>query len=179
MKNKQLLAEYLTLWGEIHDKKISETMANFYFETLKPFSDSDCEKVFKKVGLKWFPKPQDFLDELQGNKKDQATLAWLKVDKAVKSHGPYASVKFDDPAIHGVIEAMGGWPQFQDCSLKNDWKWKRKEFEELYPIMEKKDDNPIYLHGQCEKESIAMGFNIQYKIELVGDSGIISQLKEA
>ena len=175
MKNRKLLAEYLTLWSEIHDKKISKVTADYYFETLKPFSDSDCERVFKRVGLRWFPKPQDFIDELKGKENDRAIIAWLKVDKAVKSQGPYVSVRFDDPVIHGTIEAMGGWPQFQDCSI-NDWKWKRKEFEGLYPIMEKKDNNPEYLPGQIEIYNIGRGFEVAQKIVLIGNK--LKQLKE-
>ena len=68
------------------------------------------------------------------------------------------SVKFDDPVIHSVIESMGGWEAL--CSIENaEMKWKRKEFENLYPIMAKREAHPDRLIGMCDRQNLARGFD--------------------
>lgn len=44
------------------------------------------------------------------NLEARATPAWVKVRMAIREHGAYASIQFDDPVIHSCVEAMGGWP---------------------------------------------------------------------
>lgn len=59
---------------------------------------------------KFCPKPADIVRVLQGTTTDRAALAWGKLHEAMGSVGAYTDVVFDDPAIHAVIEDMGGWP---------------------------------------------------------------------
>ena len=72
--------------------------------------------------------------------------------------GNYGSVEFDDPVIHSVIEAMGGWVQFQNVHV-NEWKWRRTEFERLYAVKEKLKDHPTYCPGLFEIQNGARGFS--------------------
>lgn len=55
------------------------------------------------------PKVADLARVLQGTATDRAALAWGKVHEAMGSVGAYTDVVFDDPAIHAVIEDLGGW----------------------------------------------------------------------
>ena len=57
------------------------------------------------------PKPADLMRVLGGTKTDRAMLAWGKVFSAMSSVGAYQDVVFDEPAIHAVIEDLGGWPK--------------------------------------------------------------------
>lgn len=57
------------------------------------------------------PKPADVVRVLQGTHTDRSLMAWGKVYEAMTRVGAYASVVFDDAAIHAAIEDMGGWPQ--------------------------------------------------------------------
>lgn len=57
------------------------------------------------------PKVADLARILQGTTTDRAALAWGKVHEAMGSVGAYTDVVFDDPAIHAVVEDMGGWPK--------------------------------------------------------------------
>lgn len=57
------------------------------------------------------PKPADVVRQLGGTATDRAMLAWGKVLDAVGSVGAYTDVVFDDPAIHAVIDDLGGWPK--------------------------------------------------------------------
>lgn len=82
---------------------------------------------------------------------------WVLVDKTVKSDGVYTSVKFSDPVIHSVINAMGGWVALGLCSM-DEWKWKQKEFERLYAIMSRQSEHPDHLPGQIELDNSALGY---------------------
>lgn len=57
------------------------------------------------------PKPADIVRHLEGTATDRSMLAWGKVLDAMQSVGAYSDVVFDDPAIHAVIEDLGGWPK--------------------------------------------------------------------
>jgi hypothetical protein len=57
------------------------------------------------------PKVADIVRILQGTPTDRAQIAWGKVLEAMQRIGSYTDVVFDDPAIHAVVEDMGGWPK--------------------------------------------------------------------
>ena len=58
------------------------------------------------------PKVADIVRQLAGTSTDRAQVAWGKAFEAASRVGAYADVVFDDPAIHAVIEDLGGWPKF-------------------------------------------------------------------
>lgn len=55
------------------------------------------------------PKPADIVRVLAGTQTDRALIAWGKAWEAMQRVGAYTDVAFDDPAIHAVIEDLGGW----------------------------------------------------------------------
>lgn len=65
------------------------------------------------------PKPADLVRQLEGTPTDRAMLAWGKVLDAVQRIGQYTDVVFDDPAIHAVIEDLGGWPKVCRVEMKD------------------------------------------------------------
>jgi hypothetical protein len=81
-------------------------------------------------------------------------------------------VKFKDPVIHAVIEQMGGWSEMGNM-LVDDEKWKQKEFERLYPIMEARGNHPDYLPGRLEVSNEANGF-----IEHIGSPVLIGEFEQ-
>lgn len=64
------------------------------------------------------PKPADLVRVLAGTVTDRAAIAWGKTFEAMSSVGAYQDVVFDDPAIHAVIEDLGGWPKVCRSDLK-------------------------------------------------------------
>jgi hypothetical protein len=173
MNDKIKFKELITALCELHDKKLSQTLADIYWESLKQFTDEQCIKVFKELILtsRFFPKPVDFIEILNGKKQDQATIAWIEVLGAVKSIGNYQSVKFSNPAIHSVINAMGGWPQLCLMESKEE-KWKQKEFERLYDVINSRDGkHPEYLPGTHEMENFRMGNELEREIIKIGLDG--------
>lgn len=57
------------------------------------------------------PKVADIVRILAGTHTDRAQLAWGKTLEAMGAVGAYTDVVFDDPAIHAVVEDLGGWPK--------------------------------------------------------------------
>ena len=58
------------------------------------------------------PKVADIAAALFGTATDRASIAWGKAIDAASRVGGYTDVVFDDPAIHAVVEDLGGWPKF-------------------------------------------------------------------
>ncbi len=84
------------------------------------------------------------------------TKAILALDKFEKGYrkpgvGSSVSVVFDDPVIHAVIDSLGGWASLEN-TLKEDWKWKRKEFKETYIAL-----HPEVLAGRAKFPEILKG----------------------
>jgi len=67
---------------------------------------------------KFAPKVSDVVRILAGTVTDRAALAWGKAHEAMSAVGAYTDVVFDDPAIHAVIEDMGGWPKLCRSEVK-------------------------------------------------------------
>ena len=176
MKDEVKFKEYLTALCEIHDKTISPLLTSIYWKVLEPFNDEDCEKVFKSLiyETRFFPKPSEFIEALRVKSSDQATMAWIDVLETVKRVGQYQSVKFSDPVIHGVIEAMGGWIKLAGDMTVDEEKWKQKEFEKLYEILARnpRDKNPEYLPGLCEVQNAANGYDVESGIVRIGFKGL-------
>jgi hypothetical protein len=154
MKDKNKFKRFMTGLGKLFDKTISRTLMDIYWKSLEPFSDEACEKAFNKLitASKFFPKPADFIEILNGTSEDRALNAWLIVENTVKTVGPYASVRFEDPVIHSVIDSLGGWPKFQDCTNR-DWTWRQKEFMSRYKAMSHNTNHPQYLPGILETQN--------------------------
>ncbi|QIL72909.1 hypothetical protein G7048_22690 [Diaphorobacter sp. HDW4B] len=95
------------------------------------------------------PKVADIARALTGTTTERAALAWGKVHEAMSAVGAYTDVVFDDPAIHAVLEDLGGWPKV--C---------RTEIEELSYLQ----------HRFCEghKAYTARG-NFEFPRRLMGD----------
>lgn len=77
------------------------------------------------------PKPADIVRHVEGGTEDRALLAWSKVDRAMRSVGPYQTVAFDDPVIHAVLWDMGGWIKIGE-KTDDDWPFVAKEFQNRY-----------------------------------------------
>lgn len=163
VKDKKKFAELMMGLAEVFDdgKESSAMKIEIYWKALEEFKISDVEKavisIVKNRVFANFPKPGEITQYISGDAEEKATKAWLKVSWAVKHIGQYASVRFDDPIIHSVIEAMGGWYQIQEIGKWHDT-WTQKEFINLYKIMEKKDEHPKQCTGLTEVENISQGY---------------------
>jgi hypothetical protein len=177
MKDENRFRELMTVLGEIHDRKITRLLLDVYWRVLEPFPDEACIRAFHELirMAKFFPKPAEFLEHLEARREDRAAAAWLNVVVTLKRFGNYQSVRFPDPVIHSVIEAMGGWVRFGLMEEK-ERPWKQKEFERFYSILAARGgSHPPYLAGICEIENAANGYRVPAVID-VGVCGGINRL---
>jgi len=136
-------------------EKTSEDRAKIYWEMLKGYDDESIKRAVIKCmrELKFFPKIAEIIEMVEGNKEDEAELAWIYLLNKIEYQGHYQSVSFPDyPAVGAVVEGLGGWLKI--CEMKFDEeKWVKKEFIKLYPIMKKRGDYPDKLIGQFELDN--------------------------
>lgn len=152
-KDKQVFVKTLTGIGELYDKKFTDTLASIYWEALKDLSLSDFLSAANRLVLtaKFFPKPVEFRSQSVPDISAQAAIAYGKLEDAFYKYGVYASIVFDDPVVHAVVDNLGGWPTY--CDTSNDGlTWYRKDFEKQYAnlapmVLSGKLRPPTVLHG--------------------------------
>jgi hypothetical protein len=99
-----------------HRQPCSDALIGMYWRGCQHW---DIEQVCRAIDLltrdpvdgKFPPKIGDITRMLEGTATDRAALAWGKTLEAMGSVGAYTDVIFDDPAIHAVVEDLGGWPK--------------------------------------------------------------------
>jgi len=64
--------------------------------------------------------------------EDRSLLAWDRVLEAIREHGGYQTVKFDDPAIHAAIRSCGGWVALCEQPTEQMVTWTKKAFCDSY-----------------------------------------------
>lgn len=133
---------------------VSEFTLSVWCQACQPFSLEQVGKALTAHAMdaergQFAPKVADVVRILAGTNTDRAALAWGKTHEAMGAVGAYTDVIFDDPAIHAVIEDLGGWPKV--C---------RTELAELGYLQ----------HKFCEGHRAYTGRGVfQYSRRLMGD----------
>jgi hypothetical protein len=109
---RALLTDVLAYYG----KDCSSFTLTVWWGACQNFEYEQVSKALQRHATdpergQFAPKVADIVRVLQGTSTDRAAIAWGKVHSAMSSVGAYSDVVFDDPAIHAVIEDLGGWPK--------------------------------------------------------------------
>lgn len=137
---------------------------------LAAVSDAISRHVMNPDTGQFCPKPADIVKMLAGRSVDSAQVAWSKINSAIRSIGTYASVCFDDPIIHRVIDDMGGWIILGSKS-EDEWPFVAKEFITRYQGYILRSERPEYprrLVGMVEMQNAPAGFRYDHP-RLIGD----------
>lgn len=79
------------------------------------------------------PVPGAIRDAAAGGKpSDLAEIAWESLLNAIRRHGAYSSVMFDDPALAAAIRGLGGWQRICDLSSEELHSYARHAFLQAY-----------------------------------------------
>lgn len=102
---------------------VSEFAISVWWQACERYDLEQVSKALTKHAMdpergQFAPKPADLVRQLEGTPTDRAMLAWGKVMEAIQRIGQYTDVVFDDPAIHAVIEDLGGWPKVCRIDMK-------------------------------------------------------------
>lgn len=129
--------ELVTVGVAFYDKTVGPAVVVAYWEALK---DYPLDKVVAALGqhvrtpgrCKFFPRPGDLIELIDGTAGAVAAQMWLLVDEQIRSAGRYVSVEFEDPVTAQVIEEMGGWTAVCSAESEKDLSFKRQEFVKRY-----------------------------------------------
>lgn len=179
--------KFFALIGNVYAfyrQDFSEFAGGVWWMAAKPFDFAAVADALNRHCVnpdngQFMPKPADVVKMLQGSTKDSALVAWAKVDKGIRQIGTYATVAFDDPIIHAVIQEMGGWVAMGTKEEK-DWPFIRNEFETRYRGYKTRNDvreYPPRLVGLAEAQNEQKGFPSDPPV-LIGNPEIARKVLE-
>jgi hypothetical protein len=101
----------LTGLAEIFNEPVSTPRMNAYFSALSDLSIDRVEAAVAQLmrTAKFFPKPIEIREALQGSTRDQAETAWRTFLKLVIEENYYPSLQVQDGTLAFAIEQFGGW----------------------------------------------------------------------
>ena len=166
--DKKRFATLLAGIADYYGKELSNGVIALYWQGLQHIDIEAVEKALwehtqNPDAGQFMPKIADVVRSLQGRTQDQAALAWVKVDAAVRRVGSYADVVFDDPLIHRVIAEMGGWIWFGK-QVEKEWPFIAQRFEVIYRGYRLRSESPEYpplLLGVASAHNAQSGYAAQ------------------
>jgi len=110
------IATMLAAMGGIFSKEITPTLLAGYSLALSDYSEADILRVSKTLMKgKFFPRPYDFIQAIEGPKvelPDLATLRWAEIVAWL-----WTDAKFpDDPIALKIVEGLGDRFMFRNCT---------------------------------------------------------------
>ena len=129
------------LYAYYNNPQLEKTI--IYYHVLKDYDLDVVKTAFMKIikRSKYFPTVSEVVKEIEKKRdiRDMALIAYLKVINAMNRIGPYKSIIFDDPVIHLVVDALGGWAEISKIPISQVERFKA-EFINLYTIFSEKAD---------------------------------------
>ena len=141
--DKRAFAETLTAACAVYDRKPMEKPAlQLYWQILTRFTIEQFHAAMSQhlERSKFFPKPAEIVELIEGSTEDNATDAYRKVAALVGSYdeaGNYIGAdnkpRFDCPRLQRTVDVL--WRDM--CLLPHDEQhWVQKRFEEVYASMD-------------------------------------------
>ena len=117
--------------------QITENGMRFRFEMLKQFSYEEIDRAAKYLILTRkftkLPTIADFVSAINGDPAETAEVEAAKVVGAIRLHGAYATVVFDNATTQAVIQhGFGGWTKLCSELTEAETKWFYKDFARIY-----------------------------------------------
>lgn len=145
----------LVALAEVFDVKLSPQRQALYFDALRDLPYESCVTALHaavKV-CKFFPRPVELREFVQGDAEDAAEAAWVAFRQAMGRIGHYSSLVVRDAALGEAILALfGTWPAACCAELSPEmWASKRKEFGRVYRMLrQRRLEGSRYLPGVAE-----------------------------
>ena len=104
-EHRKRFAEGMKGMCELHNRAASKPMLKMYFFALAKFEIEDVLRAFVTAvsATKYFPKPAEIIELIQGSPEDVAEVEASKVWEAICRVGGHQSVAFDNPTTSAVI----------------------------------------------------------------------------
>lgn len=149
--------------AEMHRHQISVGLKKLYFAALSPFSLEQIQEaaIFLAQDSKWFPKPADFVEAIDGNPQSKAENAWSLFVEAVRRGGYMKSLYCANAAlVFAICRVFGGW--FAACTSLPPvddpmFAAHKKTFVLMYAEGQRQRAAVHYLPGRAEIENASNG----------------------
>lgn len=127
--------QVMMVLAEAVQQELTEFKVKVYAKGLEDLPIEDIEKgawtlIRTRTTASW-PKIAEIRESVNGRPEDEAQIALARLERAMTAQGAYRTVCFDDPVIHAIVRAFGGWPKCCAADL-DEWKFKRIEFLKVY-----------------------------------------------
>ena len=160
------LAKMLGAMAELYGHKLTDAQLALYIATMADFplaSVRAAAKTYMRApGSKWFPKPGELVELIDGNPEDRANQAWLALGEAIRWVGAWKPLVVADRCWAKAVEQVfGGWPEA--CEARGEmneptWQAKRKEFASAYRwhrAHQDASDHPAWMSGLTSRANVA------------------------
>lgn len=109
--DRPAFAEAMLTLCETFNEPLSDVKIEAYFGALREF---DIEPVLAACRLalascKYFPRPVELREFIQGNADDAASAAWAAVLREIRRVGYIGKPNLEPRALRAVNELWGGW----------------------------------------------------------------------
>lgn len=105
------LAQALGALGETFNEPVSKVRANAYLFALEDFTIGQVEDAIRQAikHCKFFPRPAELRELLEGNPGDQAMLAWSELISEVRRVGSWRDPDLSPATAEAVRSLWGSW----------------------------------------------------------------------
>ena len=110
-EDRPAFAEAMHALGETFNEPVSDIRAEAYFDALSDYSLAEVNTAVR-VALrrcKFFPRPAELRELLDGNAEDNAEVAWGAVLREIRRVGYMGIPNLDPRVLRAVNEMWGGW----------------------------------------------------------------------
>ena len=178
MITKEGFTEVINTIAEIYPKDVPSIQGQkIYFMIFSKNFESDEEfmnatlKVLENRVFSSFPKPAEFLEACKRKDDVEAEIIreQINIRQAIKKHGAYSNVCFDNPIIHKVIQNLfGSWVKMCRMEIEEFETLMKWDFPKIYKFYreQKIKEVPLFLEGIAthqnslgnNKEEIAINY---------------------
>jgi hypothetical protein len=162
-------------------KESNEHLIKTYHTALNRFDISIVKNVINKavVSFKWFPKPVELIELIEGSSVDNSEIQAAQAFEAIRRVGPYQSVVFDDPVTQEVIKQYyGGWPKFCEGDSK-DIVFKMNDFKKAYKAFSNQNRKHYgSLYGISSISNDSNGIKQISSVKMIGNPEKCKQILE-
>lgn len=172
--SRELLTIGEGFYEKVDKKQLAAEAVLIFFEALREHSLDDVLRALRlhvktPQRCKFWPKPGDIEELISGSRAIASLEAWTKVETAVRRHGRYRSVVFDDALVHVILEDMGGWPRLCEVASEKDMEFQRQEFCRRYEGARSVRQFPAVLIGLLDADAMRASRPMSQPV-LIGDS---------
>jgi len=146
---------------EYFGAKPSDPLTQIYFDAFQNWPIAEfkfaCQRTIEIRVYPGLPRIAEIREVVEGKIEDQVQIAYQTLVETLRHHAFWDSVVFEDGAIGHAVEDMGGWQAVSGWTLE-DWKFRRKEFEQLYQAhLRRGNTKSFYLGGYFERDNAGKG----------------------